>query len=128
MKYAIFQTGGKQYKAVEGGILEVERLLGEPNKALSFDTVMLYVFDGTCAIGKPYLDGVSIKGTILEHIKGEKLSIAKYKAKVRYRRMTGHRQSLTRVKIDEIKENFIKQSPETVKAEKPKKAAKAKEK
>jgi large subunit ribosomal protein L21 len=64
----------------------------------------MYVNDeGKLNLGRPKALGVSIKGTILEHPKGEKIRIAKFKAKAKYRRVTGHRQHLTKLKIDEIK-------------------------
>lgn len=103
MEYAILRSGGKQYKATKDSVITVERLSYNKGEKISFDDILLYVDeDGEIKIGKPTL-GISIKGTVLEHQKGEKLRIAKFKAKAKYRRVTGYRQYLTKVKIDEIK-------------------------
>ena len=102
MEYVIIKTGGKQYKVSKDSVLEVEKLDFKPGENFSFDEVLLYVADGKVKLGKPKLEGVKVKANVLEHFKGEKLRIAKFKQKVRYRRVTGHRQSLTKVKILDI--------------------------
>lgn len=103
MKYVVIKTGGKQYRASEGDILLVERLQNvTENKPISFDEVLLYVEDDVRKVGTPTVQGVTVKGTVLGNEKGEKIRVTKYKAKVRYRRVRGHRQHLSRVKIDEI--------------------------
>lgn len=101
MKYAVVKTGGKQYKITEGDIVEVERLATD-KKEVMFEDVLLYTADGVVKVGNPLLSGVVVKGTVLGDTKGKKIRVAKYKAKVRYRRVTGHRQALTKVKIDSI--------------------------
>ena len=103
MDYAILRTGNKQYKISKDSIITVERLASKIGEKILFDDVLLFVKDGKLKIGKPKAIGVSIKGTILEHPKGEKIRIAKFKAKAKYRRVTGHRQYLTKVRIDDIK-------------------------
>jgi large subunit ribosomal protein L21 len=100
MKYAVVKTGGKQYKVSEGDVIEVERLNEE--KEVVFDQVLLYTADGVVKVGTPLVDGVTIKASVIDQVKGDKIRVSKYKAKVRYRRVTGHRQSLTKVKIDSI--------------------------
>ena len=102
MEYAVIKTGGKQYKVSKDNIIEVERLDIKPGENLTFEDVLLHVVDGTSKIGKPKVEGVTVKATVLEHIKGEKLRISKFKAKSKYRRVTGHRQYLTRIKILDI--------------------------
>lgn len=102
MKYAVIKTGGKQYKVKEGDVVEVERLQILPNKDYSFKEVLLYVSDDSFKVGKPKLEGVKVTGKLLEHTKGEKIRVSKFKSKVRYRRTTGHRQSLSKVKIESI--------------------------
>ena len=104
MEYAILKSGGKQYKILKDSVITVERLHSKVGEKILMDDVLLYVNDdGKIAVGKPNVPGVSVKGTVLEHPKGEKLRIAKFKAKAKYRRVTGYRQYLTKVKIDEIK-------------------------
>ena len=102
MEYAVIKTGGKQYKVSKDSIIEVERLDVNVGENLSFEDILLHVADGTSKIGKPKVLGVSVKATVLEHLKGEKLRISKFKAKSKYRRVTGHRQYLTKVKILDI--------------------------
>ena len=102
MEYAVIKTGGKQYKVSKDSIIEVERLDVKPEENLTFEDVLLHVKDETSKIGKPKVAGVTVKATILEHLKGDKLRISKFKAKSKYRRVTGHRQYLTKIKINEI--------------------------
>lgn len=101
MEYAIIRTGGKQYKVSKDSIIEVERLPYKPGEKFSLD-VLLRVADGSVKLGKPKVNGITVKATVLEHLKGEKLRIAKFKAKSKYRRVTGHRQYLTKIKILDI--------------------------
>lgn len=102
MEYAIVKTGGKQYKVSKDSVIEVERLSHKQGEKLSLEEVLLHVVDGDVRLGKPKLKGVVVKATVLEHFKGEKLRIAKFKAKSKYRRVTGHRQYLTKIKILDI--------------------------
>lgn len=102
--YAVIKTGGKQYKVSEGDIIEVEKLKAKDNKEYLFDKVLLYVVDSSVKVGKPYLPEVVVKGVILSAKKGPKIRVSKFKAKSRYRRTMGHRQSLTQVKIERITE------------------------
>lgn len=103
MEYAILRSGNKQYKVFKDSIIEVERLDSKVGEKILLDDVLLYFKDGKLKLGKPKAAGVTVKGTILDHPKGEKIRIAKFKAKAKYRRVTGYRQYLTRVKVDEIK-------------------------
>ncbi len=102
MRYAVIASGGKQYKVSEGDVIDVEKLAVIANDPISFDQVLLSVADEAISIGKPLVAGALVKGTVVEQRKGEKIRVAKFKAKVRYRRVTGKRQHLTRIKIDSI--------------------------
>ena len=104
MKYAVVRTGGKQYKVSEGDVLEIEKISPDKNDFI-FDDVLLFASDDIAQIGSPILKGVTIRASVLEQKKGEKVRVAKFKAKVRYRKVMGHRQNLTRVKIDKILES-----------------------
>jgi large subunit ribosomal protein L21 len=119
MKYAVIQTGGKQYRIAEGDILSVEHLTGD-NKDLLFDKVLLYTADGTTKVGTPYVSGITVKAKLLGDEKGEKIRVSKYKAKVRYRRVTGHRQLLSKIQIESIGTGSAKKeaAPAKVEAEK----------
>jgi large subunit ribosomal protein L21 len=102
MLYAIVESGGKQYKAVEGSYIEIDLLPDEVGKKKSFDKVLLLVDDDKVEVGTPYLSSVSVDATVLEHFKGPKITVFKYRAKQRYRVKTGHRQKYTRVMVDSI--------------------------
>ena len=99
--YAIFETGGKQYKAAKDDIVFVEKLDLEPGKAVSFDALM--VSDGDkVQIGTPIVKGVKVKAKVIEHGKEKKVVIFKYKPKRNYRKKQGHRQPFTKIKITSI--------------------------
>lgn len=102
MEYAVVKTGGKQYKVSKGSILEIDRLDRQKDDGVVLDNVLLWVSDGQVKIGKPNLSGIKIKAKIVDHIKGEKIKIAKFKAKARYRRSVGFRSYLTKIEIEAI--------------------------
>ena len=100
--YAVVTTGGKQYRVEAGSELIVERLAAEPGASITFDRVLLVGDGDAITVGSPTVDGASVSGTVLGEQLGPKLIIFKFKQKVKYRRTAGHRQHLTRVRIDEI--------------------------
>ena len=102
MKYAIVENGGKQYKAVEGGTLEVDRLPVEPGVQLKLEQVLLLADEGNITIGAPIIKDFPIWTTVLEHFKGEKVTIFNYSPKKRIRVKTGHRQNYTRLRVEQI--------------------------
>ena len=102
MDYAIIKSSGKQLKVSKGDIVELDRQDAKPNDKIVFEEVLLLVSDKNISLGKPTVKGARVKATVLEHTKGEKLYVSKFKQKVRYRRVTGHSQKLTEVRIDEI--------------------------
>lgn len=102
MKYAVFASGGKQYKVEEGSVVELEKLKVEAGKDVVFDQVLLQVEDGIVNVGQPNVFGMTITAKVLDHIQGKKIRVAKFKAKARYRKVYGHRQELTRVQIETI--------------------------
>ncbi len=102
MKYGVIKTGGKQYKVSVGQVIEVERLDIEPNSSITFNDVLLVAGENTPQIGNPFIADTKVVGKVLGEHKGDKIRVAKYKAKVRYRRVTGHRQLLTRIQIESI--------------------------
>lgn len=108
MKYAVIKTGGKQYKVSEGDILEVERLKAEKDQKVSFDNVLLLVSDSSVKIGKPFIAGEKVEGKLIDNIKGEKVRVAKFKSKVRFRRVTGFRASISKVLIEKVGGKEIK--------------------
>jgi large subunit ribosomal protein L21 len=100
--YAIVESGGKQYKAVPGTTIEVDRLQVEEGAQLDLDQVLLVSDGEEVNVGTPIVGGATVKTTVVEHFKGRKIIVFKYKARERYRRKQGHRQQYTRLQIDEI--------------------------
>jgi large subunit ribosomal protein L21 len=102
--YAIVETGGKQYRVKPGDTIAVERLTGEPGDVLDLDRVLLVAGNGDAStrIGTPGVENAVVRAEVVEHGRGEKIIVFRYKSKVRYRRKTGHRQSLTRLRITDI--------------------------
>lgn len=101
--YAIVETGGKQYRVKPGDTIAVERVAGEPGEVLDLGRVLLIAGNGESArIGAPGVEGAVVRAEVLEHARGEKIVVFRYKSKVRYRRKTGHRQALTRLRITDI--------------------------
>ena len=99
--YAIFETGGKQYKAEKGDIVHIEKLDADVGKTVSFD--VLVVADGAdITIGTPYVKGAKVKAKIDEHGKDKKVIVYKFKPKRKYRKKQGHRQPYTRVTVTGI--------------------------
>jgi len=96
--YAIIQTGGKQYKVQVGDEVLVEKLAVEPGAEVSFD-VLLVSDDAGVKVGKPVLEGVKANAKVIEHGKGQKVIVFKYKPKKNIRKKTGHRQPYTQVEI-----------------------------
>jgi large subunit ribosomal protein L21 len=100
--YAVVSSGGKQYRVEPGSTLLMERLSSQPGASILFDRVLLIGDGDEVTVGTPVVAGASVTGTILGEELGPKLVIFKFKQKVKYRRRTGHRQHLLRVRIDEI--------------------------
>lgn len=100
--YAIVKTGGKQYKVAVGDVLKVEKLDGEPGAKVSLPVSL--VVDGTSVTSNAgELAKVAVTGEVLEHIKGPKIRIHKFKNKTGYHKRQGHRQPLTVLKVTGIK-------------------------
>jgi len=101
-KYAIFQTGGKQYQAVEGRTIAVEKIEGQSGDKIEFDKVLLKKLgEDEVEIGQPYLDS-KIKASIVKQAKGPKLIVFRFKRRKKYRVKKGHRQPLTVIRIESI--------------------------
>ena len=102
MVYAIIESGGKQYKVVEGEYIEVDLLPEELGKKKVFDKVLLIANGSETLVGSPYLSDASIDTTVSEHFKGAKIIIFNYRPKERYRVKAGHRQQYTRLLVEAI--------------------------
>lgn len=100
--YAVIQTGGKQYRVEPGQLISVEKLDGQVGDSIQFDKVLLLADESSVAVGRPVVDGATVKAEIVEHDRGEKLIVYKFKRRKDYRRKNGHRQSFTTVRISEV--------------------------
>jgi large subunit ribosomal protein L21 len=102
MKYAIVESGGKQFKAVEGETIEIDRLLVDVDKSVDLEQVLLLVDDDKVTIGTPTIKGAKVTAKVISHDKGPKVVIFKYRPKKRIRVKTGHRQQYTQLKVESI--------------------------
>jgi large subunit ribosomal protein L21 len=102
MKYAIVESGGKQYKAVEGETIEVDRLPVEIGENIKFEQVLLLVDGDAITVGTPLVKDTPVWTTIVEHFRGEKVTIFNYRPKKRIRVKIGHRQNYTRLLVEQI--------------------------
>ena len=100
--YAVVSTGGKQYRVEPGTTLAIERLAADAGATVTFDRVLLVGDGDETTVGTPTVAGATVSATVLGEERGPKLVVFKFKQKVKYRRHTGHRQRLTRVRIDAI--------------------------
>jgi len=102
MKYAIVECGGKQYKAVEGSMIDVDLLTQDPGNEIALDQVLLLVDGDQISVGTPSVKSANVKAKVVDHVKGPKLIVFKYRPKKRIRVKTGHRQQYTRLLIESI--------------------------
>lgn len=101
--FAVIKTGGKQYIVREGQELKIEKLEVEDGQTVTFDAMLVADEEGNdVKIGKPMVAGVKVSATVTGHGKSKKVSVIKYKAKVRYRRHRSHRQPFTKVQVNKI--------------------------
>jgi len=139
--FAVIRTGGKQYRVQEGDILQVEKLDTEEGQKVVFDEVLLVEDGEKTLIGTPLVDKAQVRAELIENFKDKKVIVFKKKRRKQYKKKRGHRQELTRVKIEKIiselkvtpkkpavakkVEKKVKEKPPVKKkAEKPKKAVK----
>lgn len=100
--YAVIQSGGKQYRVAPGDVIDVE-LLGEPGESVRFDQVLMVAGNGDNGpqLGEA-IKGAAVTASLVGEVKGPKIRVFKKKKRSTYRRTTGHRQHMHRVRIDEI--------------------------
>jgi len=102
MRYAIVESGGKQYRAVEGELLEVDRLPEDEGKQINIERILLMADGDQFQIGTPTLGGMEVKATVVDHFSGPKVTHFRYSPKKRIRVRGGHRQQYTRLRVDFI--------------------------
>ena len=100
--YAFIESGGKQYKVSPGATIEVDRLQAKEGDKITLDRVLLLGDEDKITVGKPTVAGATVAATVTKEVKGKKIIVYRYKAKVRYDKKTGHRQDFTRLVIDGI--------------------------
>jgi large subunit ribosomal protein L21 len=102
MKYAIIESGGKQFRAVEGGTIEVDRMPVKTGDNIKLEKVLLLADGENITVGTPHVKDMPVWTTVLEHTKGPKVEIFNYSPKKRIRTKIGHRQNYTRLFVDQI--------------------------
>lgn len=100
--FAIIETGGKQYLVKEGDTLKIEKLPYDEGSEVVFDKVLLLKNEEGEKVGTPYVEGVKVIGKVLKQMKDKKIKVFTYHAKTTHKRMLGHRQRKTVVKIERI--------------------------
>lgn len=103
VKFAVVQTGGKQYKVAAGDRIKIEKLETDEQEAISFDKVLLIADGDKISLGKPYVEGAIVEGKLLRQGRARKVIVFKYHSKARYRKKKGHRQPFTEVEITGIR-------------------------
>jgi large subunit ribosomal protein L21 len=106
--YAIVDIAGQQFKVEKGQEVFVHRLEGDKGSKLDFNKVMLIEHDGKTVIGTPVIEGASVQGTIVDHLRGDKVFVFKKKRRKGFKKFNGHRQDLSLVKIEDILEKAAK--------------------
>ena len=117
--YAVFATGGKQYRATTGDILKIEKLNAEKGTTVQLDQVLMVGEGEDVKVGTPYLKGGKVTATVVEHGRGDKIKILKFKRRKHHMKTMGHRQDFTRIEITGIAAAAPKKKVSKAKAEKP---------
>jgi large subunit ribosomal protein L21 len=100
--YAVFKTGGKQYRATTGDVIKVEKIEAEKGATLELDQVLMVGEGEDVKIGAPFLEGGKVTVTVLDHGRRDKINVIKFKRRKNYRRKMGHRQYFTQIEITGI--------------------------
>src|SRR5213593_2143136 len=103
MTYAIFATGGAQFRAEPGVTIKVPLLEAEPGSKVTFDRVLLASDGKQVLTGKPVVKGAKVTAEVVRHGKGDKIKIFRFARRTGYRRRAGHRQDFTEIKIQDVK-------------------------
>ena len=117
--YAVFATGGKQYRATTGDFLKIEKLDAEKGTSIKLEQVLMVGEGEDVKVGTPYLKGGAVTATVVEHGRGDKIRIIKFKRRKHHMKKMGHRQDYTRIEITGIAASAPKKKVSKAKAEKP---------
>ncbi len=102
MKFAVIETGGKQYRVSTGQKLNIEKIAGVSGDSVTFDKVLLTADGDNAVVGMPYVSGAKVSGKITEQGRADKVIVFRYHSKTRYRKKKGHRQPFTAVEIQNV--------------------------
>ena len=105
MTYAIVEIGGGQIRVEPGRFYDINLLAADPESSYTIDKVLLVSNDGEVTVGRPYIEGATVEGTVMRHRRGKKVIVYKMQPKKKTRKKRGHRQELTRLMIDSISLN-----------------------
>jgi len=111
--YAIVEIAGQQFKVENNDEIFVHRLEGEPGTKIDFDQVLLLDNDGEVSVGKPLVEGSVVSGSIIDHVRGDKVVVFKKKRRKGYQKESGHRQDFSKILIEQISAKGIKQNTVT---------------
>ena len=112
MRYAIVESGGKQYRAVEGQEFDVDRLAADEGGEISLERVLMLADEAEFMVGTPTVAGIEIRATVVEHVSGRKVTHFRYRPKKRIRVRGGHRQQYTRLRVEFIgRKGEVRKSP-----------------
>jgi len=100
--YAVFKTGGKQYRASTGDVIKVEKIEAEKGATIELDQVLMVGEGEDVKVGTPFLEGGKVTATVLDQGRGGKIKVIKFKRRKNYRRQMGHRQYFTQLEITGI--------------------------
>ena len=101
--YAVFKTGGKQYRVSEGETLKIEKLEVQPGKKITFNEVLMIADGKNVQVGSPLVEKASVEAKVISQGKGKKVNILKFKRRKHSMKQQGHRQLFTEIKIGKIK-------------------------
>ncbi|HEY9735793.1 MAG TPA: 50S ribosomal protein L21 [Trichocoleus sp.] len=105
MTYAIIETGGKQIRVEPGRFYDIDRLAVGEDEQVTIDRVLFVSNDGEAHVGQPVVEGATVTGTVMRHLRGRKVLVYKMKPKKKTRKKRGHRSELTRLMVDSISLN-----------------------
>jgi large subunit ribosomal protein L21 len=117
--YAVFATGGKQYRATTGDILKIEKLDAEKGATVELDQVLMVGEGEDVKVGTPYLKGGKVTATVVDQGRGKKIRIIKFKRRKHHMKQMGHRQDFTQIEITGIAASAPKKKVSKAKAAKP---------
>ena len=100
--YAVIKTGGKQYRVSAGDKLKIETVAGDVGSEIVLDKVLMVADGDKLNVGKPLVDGASVKATIVSHGRGDKIKIFKMRRRKHYKKSQGHRQAYTELQISAV--------------------------